>query len=114
MNNEQKKTLREQYDLRKPDMGIVCWQSGDRMWIAISKDAVKDYNATSFQLKFGSWPNRELQAAYTADPDSFQWSLLKKLNYEERDEDHSDELELLYMMAMEEYPQAKQMKVGKK
>lgn len=31
MNNEQKKALREQYEQRKPDMGIVCWKSGDRM-----------------------------------------------------------------------------------
>ena len=51
--------------------------------------------------------------AYNADPDSFEWSLLKKLDYKERDEDHSEDLELLYMMVMEEYPAAEKMKPGK-
>ena len=39
MEKETKKELRIQYDQRKPDMGIVCWQNGETMWIAISKDA---------------------------------------------------------------------------
>ena len=114
MNNETKKALRAKYDQRKPDMGIVCWQNGEKMWIAISKDANADYNGSLFQLKLGSWPNRELQRAYTEDPASFQWSLLKKLDYEERDEDHSEDLELLYMMCLEEYPQAEQMRPGRR
>ncbi len=114
MNSEQKKALREQFKQRKPDMGIVCWQNEEQMWIAISKDAEADYNSTSFQLQLGSWPNRELQRAYKTAPDSFKWSLLKKLDYEERDEDHSEELELLYEMCMEEFPQAKKMRPGKR
>ena len=28
-------------------MGVVCWKSGDRMWIAKSKDAKADYNSTA-------------------------------------------------------------------
>lgn len=114
MNSEQKKALREQFKQRKPDMGIVCWQNEEQMWIAISKDAEADYNSTSFQLQLGTWPNRELQRAYKTAPDSFKWSLLKKLDYEERDEDHSEELELLYEMCMEEFPQAKKMRPGKR
>ena len=114
MEKEQKKALRTQYDQRKPDMGVVCWQSGDKMWIAISKDARADYNSTLFQLRLGSWPNREMQKAFNDDPDSFRWSLLKWLDYKERDEDHSDDLELLYMMCMEEYPDARKMRPGRK
>ena len=79
-----------------------------------STDAKADYNGTIFQLKLGSWPNRELQAAFTADPDSFRWSLLKKLDYKEREEDHRDDLELLFLMCMEEYPQAQRMRPGKR
>lgn len=60
MEREKKKALREQFDQRKPDMGIVCWQSGEKMWIAISTDAKADYNGTLFQLKLGAWPNREM------------------------------------------------------
>ena len=54
MEKETKKELRIQYDQRKPDMGIVCWQNGETMWIAISKDAKTDYNSSLFQLKLGS------------------------------------------------------------
>lgn len=104
MDSKTKKALRAQYDQRKPDMGIVCWQNGEKMWIAISRDANADYNGSLFQLKLGSWPNREMQKAYTENPEAFQWSLLKKLEYKECGEDHSDDLELLYMMCMEEYP----------
>lgn len=114
MENQRKKELRAQYDQRKPEMGIVCLQSGERMWIAKSTDAKADYNGTLFQLKLGSWPNRELQKAFTADPDSFEWSLLKKLDYKERDEDHGDDLELLYLMCMEEHPEAQPLRPGKR
>lgn len=114
MDNEKKKALRAQYDERKPDMGVVCWQSGDRMWIATTKDAKADYNRSLFQLQLGSWPNREMQSAFTKDPDSFKWSLLKNLDYKERDEDHSDDLELLYMTCLDEHPKAEQMRPGRK
>ena len=50
MDNERKKALRAQYEQRKPDLGIVCWQNGENMWIAISKDANADYNGSLFQL----------------------------------------------------------------
>lgn len=110
MDGARKKALREEYDRRKPQMGVVCWSSGERMWIAISRDAKADYNRSLFQLKLGSWPQRELQRAYTEAPETFRWSLLKELDYEEREEDHSTDLELLYLMCQEEYPQAKAMR----
>lgn len=114
MDKEQKKRLREQYAQRKPDMGVVCFTNGEKKWIAISKDAAADHNSILFQLRLGSWPNRDMQAAFSRDPDGFQWSLLKQLDYEEPGEDHSEELELLYMMCMEEFPDALQMRPGRK
>lgn len=114
MNKEQRKLLRQEYDQRRPEKGIVCWKSGERMWIAKSENAKTDYNSSLFKLKLGSFPNREMQDAYKKDPDSFEWSLLKKLDYKKRDDDHSEDLELLYMICMEEYPEARQMKKGKR
>ena len=72
MDRERKRALREEYDRRRPAMGIVCWEGGGRMWIATSRDAKADHNRSLFQLRLGSWPNRELQAAFTADPESFR------------------------------------------
>lgn len=110
MDHARKKALREEYDRRKPLMGVACWRSGERMWIAISRDAKADYNRSLFQLRLGSWPQRELQRAYTEAPESFRWSLLKELDYEEQEEDHTADLELLYLLCQEEYPQAQAMR----
>jgi len=106
--------LREQYENRHPDMGVVCWKSKGRIWAAASRNAKADFNSTSFQLKLGSWPNRELQAAYTEDPDSFEWSLEETLEYEDLTEDHSDDLTLMLLAYMDEHPDAKLMRPGRK
>ena len=68
MDNAKKKELREQYNNRHPEMGIVCWQCDDEMWVDMSTDANADYNSTSFQLKLGSWPNKTLQKVYKENP----------------------------------------------
>lgn len=113
MEKERRKELRAQYDQRKPEMGVVCLKSGERRWIAVSTDAKADYNGILFQLKLGSWPGRELQKAFTEAPDSFEWSLLKKLDYDEREDNHRDDLELLYLQCLDEYPDAMPMRPGK-
>ena len=114
MDSERKKKLKEAYANRHPDMGIICWQSGDDMWVDTSTDAKADYNGTSFQLRLGSWPNKELQNAYKANPDSFSFSLMKKLDYEDFNEDHSEDLEILMMDFMKEYPNAKPLRAKRK
>ena len=114
MDKNRKKELRQQYQNRHPDMGVVCWQCGDTFWAAVSKDARADYNSTRFQLDLGSWPNREMQSRYREKPEEFQWSLEKRLDYEDNDEDYSEELELLLLEFLEEHPDAKPMRPGRK
>lgn len=48
MDKEQKKALRAQYEERKPEMGIVCWQNDAAMWIAISKTSRQITTAVYF------------------------------------------------------------------
>ena len=112
MDRDRKKELREQYASRHPDMGVVCWESGGVLWAALSRDAEKDHNRSVFQLELGSWPNRELQELYKRAPESFRWSLMKKLDYEDPDEDHSDDLGLLMLEFLDEHPDARPMKPG--
>lgn len=114
VDKDRRKELREQYNNRHPDMGVVTWRHDNDIWVMTSKDAHADYNGMSFQLKLGSWPNKELQNAYKADPDGFVWTLEKQLEYEDLNDDLSDDLELLLMEFMEEHPEAKPMKPGKK
>ena len=114
MEKARKKELLSQYKNRHPDMGIVCWRCGDEMWVAQSRDAKADFNGTSFQLNLGSWPNRELQQRYRERPEDFQWCLLKKLDYEDYGEDHTEDLALLMLEVLEEYPHAKPMRPGRR
>ena len=114
MEKDKKKQLREQYANRHPDMGIVGWQYGKRLWIAVTKDARADKNRSEFQLKLGTWPNKELQTLYTAHPEEFTWSYLCPLRYEDPTEDYTEDLELLLMDFMEKHPEAEPMKTGKK
>jgi len=110
MSQDRRKELKEQYNNRHPDKGLVCWKSKERIWVMPSNDAKADYNGTVFQLKLGSWPNRELQKAYTEDPESFQWSLECELDYKDNDDDVSDDLSLMLMEFMDAHPDAKLMK----
>lgn len=110
MDNEKKKALKEQYNNRHSQMGIVCWQCGDEMWVDMSTDSNADFNRTSFQLKLGSWPNRSLQKAYSDDPDGCSFSLVSELEYEDYSEDHTDDLKILLLDFLEEHPDAKPMR----
>ena len=112
MDRDRKKELRGQYMRRRPDMGVVTWRCGDDIWVMTSRDAAADYNSMSFQLKLGSWPGKELQRAYNADPDGFQWTLEKPLRYDDPNDDLSDDLALLLMEFLDEHPNAKPMKPG--
>jgi len=112
MDSGRKKELKEQYANRHPEMGVVSWRSGARLWVAVSKDTRAEYNRTLFQLKLGSWPNREMQRAYTDDPEAFEWAVLKTLDYEELSDVQDDDLQLLLMLCMEEHPEAEPMRPG--
>ena len=109
-----RKELRGQYANRHPDMGVATWRCGDAIWVMTTKDAKADFNGMSFQLKLGSWPGRELQQAYRADPDGFVWTLEKPLKYDDLNDDHSEELELLLMEFMDEHPDARPIRPGQK
>ena len=114
MESSRKKELREQYKNRHPQMGIVCLRSQDRVWAGVSTDTKADINGMTFQLKLGSWPVKELQAAYSKDPGSFEFSIEKELEYEDPSEDHSEDLEILMLEFMQEHPDAKPLKPVKK
>lgn len=107
MDKDHRKELRERYQKRHPQMGIVCWMCGEHIWAAVSHDAAADYNSTLFQLKLGSWPNREMQKLYAERPEDFIWSVARELDYEDIDDDHADDLQLLLMDFLEEHPLAR-------
>lgn len=114
IDENRKRALREFYETRCPDMGVVCWKIGRRMWVGMSRDIRATYNGTRFQLELGSWPNRDLQIAYSANPDAAEWAVLKQLDYVDRAQDHTDDLELLLMEVMDEHPEAQPLSKGRR
>ena len=114
MENEKRKELIGQYKERHPDMGVVCFKAGDRIWLDTTTDAEAYFNRLLFQLKLGSWTNREIQKAYSSNPEGCELKIIKKLDYKDLTEDHSDDIEILLMEALDEYPDANPIKTGKK
>ncbi len=115
MDNERKKVLKQQYAERKPEMGIISYRCGEQIWIEPSKDIKADRNSTLFQLKLGSWRNKEMKKAFTTHgEENFVWEVLKELDYEDPSKDYSEDLELLLLMCKDEYPNAQRMRPGKK
>jgi len=110
MDADRRKELKEEYANRHPDKGLVCWKSKGRIWVMPSSDAKADFNGTSFQLRLGSWPNKEMQKAYKEDPDSFEWSFEEELEYKDNSDDVSDDLSLMLMEYMEKHPDAQLMR----
>ena len=110
MEKDKKKALREQYNNRHPQMGIICCQCNDNLWVDMSADVKADFNGIIFQLKLGSWPNKELQAEYKKNPEECQFSIVKELNYEDYSEDHTDDLKILLMDFLQEYSEAKPLR----
>lgn len=109
-NNDRRRVLKEQYINRHPDMGIVAWKFRDKIWFMSSKDTNADFNSTSFQLKLGTWINKEMQNDYNSNSDEFVWSVEEKLDYKDLTDDIDDDLFLMLMDYIETHPTAIPMK----
>lgn len=114
MDKAKKKELRAQYANRHPRKGVIAWRSGERLWVSTSDDTDADHNSTLFQLKLGSFPNREMQKAYREGPETFTWLILRELDYDDPDDDYREDLELLLMECLEEHPEAERMRPGRR
>lgn len=99
---DRKKELKEQYKMMKPDMGIFMIKSKfkNKCYIESTKNMKGTINSTEFRLKFGSYPNSELQKEWNEyGKDGFTIEILEKLEYDkdEAKTDYSEELEILEM-----------------
>ena len=112
MDLKRKKELRAAYQARKPEMGVICfrWAATGEAFLGTSQDIPKDYNSNHFKLSMGGHPNRRMQALWNQfGPDAMDFSVLEPLSYEDPQEDHTEELELLREIWLEKDPQAKKI-----
>lgn len=98
MDKAQRKAMTEQWKLRHPEMGVIslrCKATGES-FLGISKDTKADFNSNKVKLSTGTHPNKRLLALWNQyGGDSFDWSVLEVLDYEDPGEDHTTELESL-------------------
>ena len=112
MEQHRKKELQAAYKARKPEMGVICfrWEATGESFLGASQDTQKDYNSNQFKLSMGGHPNRRMQALWNQyGPEAMTFSVLETLSYEDPQEDHSEELELLREIWLEKDPQAKKI-----
>lgn len=98
MDKAQRKAMVAEWRLRRPEMGVIsirCKETGES-FLGISKDTKADFNSNRAKLSSGNHPNKRLTALWTQyGEDSFEWSVLKTLDYEDPNKDHTAELEKL-------------------
>lgn len=98
MDIRRKKELLESYKNRRPEMGVIsyrCKETGES-FIGIAKDTKAAFNSTNLKLEANWHPNKRLQELWNIHgPVGFEQEVIKVLKYEDPNEDHTEELELL-------------------
>ena len=101
ISSDKKKELQAEYKQMKTDMGIfaVINKEANKYFLVETKNIKGKINSTSFQLRSGAHPNRELLRDWQQlGADRFEIPILEQIDYEEGKDDYSDDLELLRMM----------------
>lgn len=111
MDIKRKKELLAAYHARHPEMGVIsfrCSATGET-FLMTATDIPAKFNRIRFQLSAGSCPNKHMQKLWEQyGEDAFELQVVKRLEYEDPKEDHTEELEILYALCLLENPEAKQ------
>lgn len=114
MDKLRKRKLLEQYKHRRPEMGIISFHCKvtNESFLGISKDTKTDFNSNRFKLSANFHPNKRLQTLWNQQgEDGFECSVMKVLEYEDPNADHTAKLETLLEQCLAHDPQA--MKIWK-
>lgn len=109
MDMKRKKELLEAYKNRHPEMGVIsfkCIATGES-FLGISTDTKADFNSNQAKLAMNYHPNRRLQALWNEyGHEGFECSVLKRLEYENKDDNQNEKLEALRERCLSEDPKA--------
>lgn len=109
MDKKTRKELVSEWKTRHPEMGVIsfrCKETGE-VFLGISTDTKADYNSNRFKLLMGGHPNRQMQALWNAyGEECFEYAVLKLLEYDDPQEDHTDELLAIREKCLSENPNA--------
>lgn len=110
MNVKRKLELLEAWENRHPEMGVISFQckATDETFLATATDIPAKFNRIRFQLSAGNCPNNRLQELWEQyGEDAFELQVVKRLEYDDPEEDHKDELETLCELCLLENPNAR-------
>ena len=106
--------LLEAYLDRHPEMGVISFRCviTDEIFLTTAADIPAKFNRLRFQLSSGNCPNKRLQGLWEQyGEDAFVLQVVKRLEYDNSNEDHGKELETLYELCLLEVPTAS--RIGK-
>lgn len=112
MDVKRKKELLSAYRDRRPEMGVIAFRCirTDEVFLTSAADVPGKINRIHFQLSTGTCPNRRLQELWTQyGEDLFELQVVKRLEYDDPKEDHTEELETLYELCLLENPAAERI-----
>lgn len=101
ISSDKKKELQAEYKQMKTDMGLfaVINKDDQKYFLVETKNLKGKINSTSFQLRSGAHPNKQLlHDWHRLGADRFEIIVLEQLEYEDGKDNYSDELELLKMI----------------
>lgn len=109
MDKKVRKELVNEWKNRHPEMGIIsfqCKETGET-FLGISKDTKADYNSNRFKLLMGGHPNKRMQEIWNQYGEGcFEYAVMKILEYDDPQEDHTDNLLALRDACLAEIPNA--------
>lgn len=109
MDREQKKALTEEWKNRRPEMGVIslCCKETGETFLGVSGDTRAGFNSVRAKLNGGIHPNKRLMELWKQYGEAgFVFSVAAVLEYEDPQEDHTEELEILRELCLAENPKA--------
>jgi hypothetical protein len=114
MDRDRRKQLLEEYKNRRPEMGVIafhCKETGET-FLATSKDNRAVFNGIRVRLEANFHLDKVFQERWNRyGKEGFDELVLKVLDYEDPQEDHTRELEALLEACLSADPQARKIRV---
>ena len=112
MDTKRKQDLLDAWKNRHPEMGVISFQckATGEIFLAVATDIPAKFNRIRFQLSAGNCPNKRLQELWAQyGEDSFELQVVKRLEYDDPNEDHQEELDKLCELCLLENSKARRI-----
>ena len=112
MDIKRKQDLLDAWKNRHPEMGVISFQCNatGEAFLTTSMDIPAKFNRIRFQLSAGNCPNKRLQELWAQyGEDAFELQVVKRLEYDDPNEDHQEELDTLFELCLLENSKARRI-----